>query len=297
MASIQGCTKGVLIVINYQFSECQRLAPRTQFKGGRITETDVLTLAEAAKFASAHAGTEITPADFLRAAKRGEIALRAIVHRTAKLQRIGGGVYCNAGQPTENTVPSGSILTLPLSACGHLAATSRASWRTFDQLEMIDGILKGYTIAELMPDEPDFETTPDDCRVMGNAVHAVADAYMGEPAPASAPAATPAPVVADGPAPLTTGDIAHCFNGLKWNETEWKKPLGDKPKWLSDCVAIPGQRGVSETRWNPVLICAELLRQGHVSARTVRAKFQTVALLKPWLEEWKTYEADNLGND
>lgn len=164
--------------MNYQFSECQRLEPRTQFKGGRITETDVLTLAEAAKFASVHAGTEITPADFLRSAKRGEVVLRAIVHQTAKLQRIGGGVYCNAGQPTENTVPSGSILTLPISACGHLAATGRASWRTFDQLEMIDGILKRYTIAELMPEEPDFETTPDDCRVMGNAVHALADAFI-----------------------------------------------------------------------------------------------------------------------
>jgi hypothetical protein len=107
--------------------------------------------------------------------------------------------------------------------------------------------------------------------------------------------ATPAGAGASvGPAPLTTGDIAHCFDGLRWGESEWRKPLGDKPKWLSECVAIPGRQGVSETRWNPVLIGAALVQQGHVKARNVRAKFQTVDLLKPWLDEWKTYEADNL---
>lgn len=107
--------------------------------------------------------------------------------------------------------------------------------------------------------------------------------------------ATPAPVGTgcDGHAPLTTGDIAHCFAGLRWSETQWKKPLGDKPKWLSECMAIPGQRGVSQARWSPVLIGAALVRQGYVDVRKVRAKFQTVDLLKPWLDAWKTYEADN----
>lgn len=97
-----------------------------------------------------------------------------------------------------------------------------------------------------------------------------------------------------GPVPLTTGDIAFCFAGLRWKtELAWKKPLGDKPKWLSACVAIPGARGVSETRWNPVSIGAALVRDGHVQQHSVRAKFQTMDLLKPWLEAWKTYEADN----
>ncbi len=119
---------------------------------------------------------------------------------------------------------------------------------------------------------------------------------------ASAPepqAATPAPVVAEsannGPLPLTTGDIAFCFDGIRWNEQQWRKPLGDKPKWLQSCVAIPGQRGVSETRWNPVLIAAALVHDGHAQARSIRAKFQTKPLLKDWLEAWKTYEADNFG--
>ena len=94
-----------------------------------------------------------------------------------------------------------------------------------------------------------------------------------------------------GPLPLTTGNIAFCFAGLRWDEQQWKKPLGDKPKWLKACIAIPGERGVSETRWNPVCIGAALVHNGHVKANRVRAKFQTQSLLKPWLDEWKTYEA------
>lgn len=111
--------------------------------------------------------------------------------------------------------------------------------------------------------------------------------------------ATSAPVVAvvtasDGPAPLTTGDIAFCFAGLRWDEQGWKKPLGDKPKWLADCLVTNGQRGVNERRWNPVLIGGALVQQDHTNARNVRAKFQTVDLLKPWFDAWKTYEVDNL---
>ena len=97
----------------------------------------------------------------------------------------------------------------------------------------------------------------------------------------------------NGPLPLTTGDIAFCFDGIRWNEQQWRKPLGDKPKWLQSCVAIPGQRGVSETRWNPVLMAAALVRDGHAQARSIRARFQTKPQLKDWLEAWKTYEADN----
>ena len=101
-----------------------------------------------------------------------------------------------------------------------------------------------------------------------------------------------------GPLPLTTGDIAFCFAGLRWKtETEWKKPLGDKPKWLEACIVIPGERGVSETRWSPVCIGAALVRAGHGKPNSVRAKFQTEPLLKPWLDEWKTYEADNFDSN
>ena len=120
--------------------------------------------------------------------------------------------------------------------------------------------------------------------------------------------AVPAPVITivasdgvkpahDGPLPLATGDIAFSFDGLHWTELQWKKPLGDKPKWLKACIAIPGVRGTSETRWNPVLIGAALVQKEHATVRSVRAKFQTVHLLTPWLDAWKTYESDYLGSN
>lgn len=100
------------------------------------------------------------------------------------------------------------------------------------------------------------------------------------------------------PIPLFTGDIAHSFVGLRWiTEDAWKKPLGDKPKWLAACVVVPGSRGVRETSWNPVLIGAALVDKGHVKQNSVRARFQTMPLLQPWLEAWKTYEADNFETD
>jgi hypothetical protein len=114
-------------------------------------------------------------------------------------------------------------------------------------------------------------------------------------------AVTTAPGVAvepdsDGPAPLTTGDIAYCFDGLHWREQGWKNTLGEVKtrKWLQPCATMRGQQGFTEARWNPVLLCAYLVQQGHVTARNVRAKFQTVDLLSPWFDAWKTYEVDNL---
>ena len=98
-----------------------------------------------------------------------------------------------------------------------------------------------------------------------------------------------------GPLPLTTSDIAFCFAGLYWKtEEEWKRPLGDQPKWLKACIVIRGRRGVSETRWNPVDIGAALVCNKHVKSNSVRGRFQTKSLLLPWLDEWKTYEAQYL---
>lgn len=97
-----------------------------------------------------------------------------------------------------------------------------------------------------------------------------------------------------GPMPLTTGHIAFCFDGLRWTEAQWKKPLGDRPNWLKSCVQSPGKQGVRETLWNPVCIGAALVNRGHVPVNRVRAKFQTNHLLKPWLDAWRTYEFDHL---
>ena len=115
-------------------------------------------------------------------------------------------------------------------------------------------------------------------------------------------AATPAPVVADSasnapldaPQPVTTGDVAHAFDGLRrWNEKAWKDTLGSPPKWLEACIVLRGERGKRETRWNPVLIGAALVHNGHAKANSIRARFQTKPQLQDWLEAWKTYEADN----
>lgn len=173
----------------------ERLTPRTPWAGGRMVDTDVLTLAEAASMATKHAGEPVTIGDFLRAAARGEITLRAIVHTAAKVQKHDGGIYCNGGQENENRVPAGAIATLPLTACQHLAAAGRASWRTFDGFEMVDGVLQRYTKGHVVAGEPDFETVPDDCRVVGYDVHALADEYTAPEAKQAEPQA--APVVAD----------------------------------------------------------------------------------------------------
>ena len=287
--------------ISYQYPMFERLQPRSEWRGGRLADTDVLTLEEAAASASKHAGEEITARDFLRAAGRGEITLRAIVHRAAKVRKHDGGVYCNKGTPNENIVPAGCIANLPLTACQHLANAGRASWRTFDGFDERNGILMRYTKGMLADDEPDFETVPADCRVVGYDVHALADEYTAPEAKQAEPQAA-APVVADSasnapldaPQPVTTGDVAHAFDGLRrWNEKAWKDTLGSPPKWLEACIALRGERGKRETRWNPVLIGAALVHNGHAKANSIRARFQTKPQLQDWLEAWKTYEADN----
>ena len=198
--------------ISYQYPRFERLQPRSEWRGGRLADTDLLTLEEAAGFASKHAGEEITARDFLRAAGRGEITLRAIVHRAARVRKHDGGVLFNKGEPNENIVPKGCIANLPLTACQHLANAGRASWRTFDSFEERNGILMRYTKGMLTDDEPDFETVPDDCRVVGYDVHALADEYC---APEDAPqAATPAPV-SDSPsnAPAWTVNKPQRYSG------------------------------------------------------------------------------------
>lgn len=133
----------------------------------------------------------------------------------------------------------------------------------------------------------------------------ISEGFETEASPVLAAAVLPGAEMADGasdgvepdetgPLPLTTGDIAFCFAGLRWDEQKWKKPLGDKPKWLAVCIAIPGVRGVSETRWNPVLIGAALVRGGHAKQNSIRARFQTKPRLAEWLDAWKTYEADEV---
>lgn len=125
--------------------------------------------------------------------------------------------------------------------------------------------------------------------------------YWVPDAPAEPQAEPPAPVGAASddaaPLPLSTGDIAHCFNGLHWDECKWKANLANKPKWLRPSIAIPGLQGVSETRWNPVSIGAALASDKGIAPRSIRARFQKIGLLSEWLEAWKDYEAQYLTTD
>ena len=149
-----------------------------------------------------------------------------------------------------------------------------------------DALVNMFTAHDgtLVKVEPGLRVPLSELKFKRECVERVAEIINKTAQPQAAP---PAPVVADsasnGPLPLTTGDIAFCFDGIRWNEQQWRKPLGNKPKWLQSCVAIPGQRGVSETRWNPVLMAAALVRDGHAQARSIRARFQTKPQLKDWL--------------
>jgi hypothetical protein len=97
----------------------------------------------------------------------------------------------------------------------------------------------------------------------------------------------------DLPPPVSTGDIAFAFDGLGWKEAEWKKPLGDGRGWLNACLIRPGQRGVVEKGWNPVLIGAALIRKSDAKPHNIRARFQTKPQLAQWREAWKDYESEH----
>lgn len=159
---------------SYSLPLLARLKPRTpQFNGGRIADTDKLTLDEAAKMASKHAGAEVTPSDFLRAAARGEIRLVAVCPRDVTM------LPCKTGYESLH-IPKDSLPDLPLSACKALSVTGKAAWRTverFESVEMFGGELGRFTCWQLADDEADLETTPDRCRVLGVDVHALADTF------------------------------------------------------------------------------------------------------------------------
>lgn len=173
----------------YQPPMYDRLEQITPWDGGMLAGSDVVTLADAARFASKHAKTEITPADFLRAAGRGQIPMRAISPRAATMEPCR-----ETDKPL--TMPANSIPTLPLDACKSLSNTGRAAWRTIDWFEPADsfaGALCRFTRWKLPDTEPDIVTTPDDCRLTGWDVHKLADAFIEAPAQNSA---TPASLVA-----------------------------------------------------------------------------------------------------
>ena len=111
--------------------------------------------------------------------------------------------------------------------------------------------------------------------------------------------ATPAPAVTETvsgslepdktkPLPLTTNEIANCFNGLRaWDVKRWKRELGSPDKWLKDCQNSKGTqgRGGYESTWWPVKIALALVNKDQKIARFLLPRFQRMEKLKPWLEE------------
>lgn len=265
-----------------------RLEPCQPWQGGRITDTDLLALEEAAREACRHSGQGVSVNDFLRAAARGEISLRAIVHTSAKVEKFDGGIFCNQGEATENTVPKNAIPTLPLVACQQLANVGSARWRTFDGFEIVGGVMCRFTVATLADDEPDFETVTADCRVIGFDVFALADAFAGEQSDTSpnhpdSAEAEPANRLGQLPAYLQSAadKVTQQCKGVSKREilaADWplvspysmeklERNLGDvsRLQWLQVAtVGQPGAAGKESYRWNPAILASCLCNRGRI---------------------------------
>lgn len=173
--------------IQYHLPMYERLQPKSAWQASPMTHTDVLSLTEAAALASEQAGKTVTPEAFLRAAAKGQIQLMAVVHRAAET------VPCRPDDAALGPVPAGAILNLPVDACRQLSNAGRAAWRTFDDYELQNGVLCSFARWMLAQDEPDFETTTDDCRVWGLGVHGLADIYRQDETPEPVQVSKPAP--------------------------------------------------------------------------------------------------------
>ena len=182
---------------------------------------------------------------------------------------------------------------------------------TLEQLQKFDEVSRRTITESIQPlDDEDFSSA-----LIGVSASEVAKFLLFREVPADkavpVQTTTSAPVGAvgasggvgpdkAGPPSLTTGDIAFCFAGLRWKtEQEWKDVLGKNRGWLDDCLVRAGTRGRGGVAklWNPVLIGAALVHQGYVEQHSVRAKFQTATLLKPWLDAWETHKADYIDTE
>ncbi|OXJ37927.1 hypothetical protein CFB82_07215 [Burkholderia sp. HI2714] len=89
------------------------------------------------------------------------------------------------------------------------------------------------------------------------------------------------------PAPLPSPVITAAFEGLGgWNEEQWRRYLGDPPKWLLKARRSKGVRGSrNAATWNPVSIALALKDDG-VPWLKLDAVFRKPAL-KAWREKWE----------
>ena len=87
---------------------------------------------------------------------------------------------------------------------------------------------------------------------------------------------------------VETNDLAHAFNGIGLPEVSWKKVLGKSPQWLSASRCAKGKRGGRnrEARWDPVAFGLAVKDKYKIPLNRIRARFQTIDALKPWLDRW-----------
>jgi hypothetical protein len=158
----------------YRLPLFQRIEPRSSWRGGPIAYTDLLDLEDAARFASAHAGTEVTAKDFLRAGAREQIRVRAICQRATVM-------HPTRTEDQALTLERGSYAELPPDTCRAISLQGSGAWRTYESAEPAEafgGQLCWYARWCLAADEPDLVSSITECLVTGKDAHAVADLFL-----------------------------------------------------------------------------------------------------------------------
>ena len=94
---------------------------------------------------------------------------------------------------------------------------------------------------------------------------------------------------------VPTSEIAGAFSGIKWDEKQWKRQLGNGSQiWLKNTQitkGLPGRQigGVRiESTWNPVKI-ASVLAQKSYSIHKISKSFKSTPKMLEWLYEWEEY--------
>ena len=98
----------------------------------------------------------------------------------------------------------------------------------------------------------------------------------------------PAGRLGQNPEGVETSYLAHAFKGIGLSEVSWKRVLGKSPQWLSASRCAKGKRGGRnrEARWDPVAFGLAVKDKYKIPLNRIRARFQTIDALKPWLDRW-----------